>query len=123
MIVTLGVVYRPQWVSTFDDARYLETALSACPGLRHVNITATTTATIGLRVLLHRSRCNGSAITTEVCFRAPTCWLLHALNREFPEFADAIAKLKTTDHFANLLGQHDAVDTEITKSETNPDQR
>lgn len=23
MIVTLGVVYRPQWVSTFDDARYL----------------------------------------------------------------------------------------------------
>lgn len=45
--------------------------------------------------------------------------LPHALNREFPELADAIAKLKATDHhFANLLGQHDAVDTEITKSET-----
>lgn len=24
MIVTLGVVYRPQWVATFDDARYLK---------------------------------------------------------------------------------------------------
>ncbi len=23
MIITLGVVYRPQWVATFDDARYL----------------------------------------------------------------------------------------------------
>jgi len=45
--------------------------------------------------------------------------LPHALNREFPELADAVAKLKATDHhFANLLVQHDAVDTEITKSET-----
>ncbi len=24
MIVTIGVVYRPQWVATFDDARYLK---------------------------------------------------------------------------------------------------
>ena len=45
--------------------------------------------------------------------------LPHALNREFPELADVIAKLKTTDHhFTHLLSQHDAVDTEITKSET-----
>lgn len=45
--------------------------------------------------------------------------LSHALNREFPELANAVAKLKSSDqHFANLLTQHDAVDTEITKSET-----
>lgn len=45
--------------------------------------------------------------------------LPHALNREFPELADAVARLKASDHhFANLLNQHDAVDTEITKSET-----
>lgn len=24
MLITIGVVYRPQWVSTFDDARYLK---------------------------------------------------------------------------------------------------
>jgi uncharacterized protein len=33
--------------------------------------------------------------------------------------ADAIARLKHSDaHFANLLEQHDAVDTDVTKSET-----
>ena len=48
----------------------------------------------------------------------PTCYRTHS-TANFPSFADAIAKLKATDHhFANLLGQHDAVDTEITKSET-----
>jgi uncharacterized protein len=45
--------------------------------------------------------------------------LPHALHREFPELADAIARLKHSDtHFAHLLEQHDAVDTDITKSET-----
>jgi uncharacterized protein len=45
--------------------------------------------------------------------------LPHALHREFPELAEAIARLKHSDaHFANLLEQHDAVDTDITKSET-----
>ncbi len=45
--------------------------------------------------------------------------LPHALNREFPELADAVARLKLSDaHFTNLLHQHDAVDQEITKSET-----
>ena len=24
MLVTLAVVYRPQWVATFDDARYID---------------------------------------------------------------------------------------------------
>ena len=45
--------------------------------------------------------------------------LPHALNREFPELADTISSLKQSDeHFARLLEQHDAVDDEITKSET-----
>jgi len=44
--------------------------------------------------------------------------LPHALNREFPELADAIAHLKETDsHFARLLKQHDAADDQITKDE------
>ena len=45
--------------------------------------------------------------------------LPHALNREFPELAAAVARLKETDqHFAHLLKQHDAVDEQITKDET-----
>jgi uncharacterized protein YdcH (DUF465 family) len=45
--------------------------------------------------------------------------LSHALNREFPELADAVHRLKETDaHFARLLHEHDAVDLEITKDET-----
>lgn len=44
--------------------------------------------------------------------------LPHALNREFPELADVIARLKETDlHFAHLLKQHDAVDDQITNDE------
>jgi uncharacterized protein len=44
--------------------------------------------------------------------------LPHALNREFPELADAVARLKETDlHFAHLLKQHDAADDQITKDE------
>lgn len=44
--------------------------------------------------------------------------LPHALNREFPELADAVAGLKVTDlHFVHLLKQHDAVDDQITKDE------
>jgi uncharacterized protein len=44
--------------------------------------------------------------------------LPHALNREFPELADVVARLKETDlHFAHLLKQHDAVDDQITKDE------
>ena len=44
--------------------------------------------------------------------------LPHALNREFPELADAVAHLKETDlHFVHLLKQHDAVDEQITKDE------
>ncbi len=44
--------------------------------------------------------------------------LPHALNREFPELAVVIARLKETDlHFAHLLKQHDAVDDQITKDE------
>jgi uncharacterized protein len=45
--------------------------------------------------------------------------LSHALHREFPNLANAIARLKHSDaHFAHLLEQHDAVDADITKSET-----
>jgi uncharacterized protein len=44
--------------------------------------------------------------------------LPHALNREFPELADIVARLKDTDlHFAHLLRQHDAADDQITKDE------
>lgn len=44
--------------------------------------------------------------------------LPHALNREFPELADIVARLKETDlHFAHLLKQHDAADDQITKDE------
>lgn len=44
--------------------------------------------------------------------------LPHALNREFPELADAVAHLKETDlHFVHLLKQHDVVDEQITKDE------
>lgn len=45
--------------------------------------------------------------------------LPHALNREFPELAAAVAHLKESDlHFANLLKKHDAVDDQITADET-----
>jgi uncharacterized protein len=45
--------------------------------------------------------------------------LPHALNREFPELNETIGKLKLNNaHFAHLLSQHDALDTDITKSET-----
>ena len=45
--------------------------------------------------------------------------LPHALNREFPELATAVAHLKENDsHFANLLKKHDAVDDQITADET-----
>lgn len=45
--------------------------------------------------------------------------LSHALNREFPELAEAVARLKDTDlHFAHLLKLHDAADDQITKDET-----
>ena len=44
--------------------------------------------------------------------------LPHALNREFPELAEVVARLKETDlHFAHLLKQHDAADDQITKEE------
>lgn len=45
--------------------------------------------------------------------------LPHALNREFPELSEVIGKLKLSNaHFAHLLSQHDALDLDITKSET-----
>ena len=45
--------------------------------------------------------------------------LSHALNREFPELAAAVAELKDSDpHFAHLLKKHDAVDKQITADET-----
>lgn len=44
--------------------------------------------------------------------------LPHALNREFPELAEAVARLKANDlHFAHLLKQHDAVDEQIIRDE------
>lgn len=47
-----------------------------------------------------------------------TTLLPHALNREFPELAAAVAALKETDlHFVHLLKQHDAVDNQITNDE------
>ena len=47
-----------------------------------------------------------------------TALLPHALNREFPELAAAVAALKETDlHFVHLLKQHDAVDNQITNDE------
>ncbi len=45
--------------------------------------------------------------------------LSHALNREFPELAAAVADLRKSDaHFAHLLKKHDAVDEQITADET-----
>lgn len=45
--------------------------------------------------------------------------LTHAIDREFPELATAVALLKTTDrHFTKLLTQHDALDVQITNDET-----
>ena len=45
--------------------------------------------------------------------------LPHALDREFPELASVVARLKENDsHFAHLLQQHDALDEQITKDET-----
>ena len=61
-----------------------------------------------------------SAVTycRHVFHKRLTCYRTHS-TAKFPELVDAIAKPQATDHhFANLLGQHDAVDTEITKSET-----
>jgi uncharacterized protein len=44
--------------------------------------------------------------------------LPHALDREFPELAEAVARLKATDpHFKQLLAQHDALDRQITQDE------
>jgi hypothetical protein len=45
--------------------------------------------------------------------------LPHALNREFPELAETVARLKIGNaHFTHLLAQHDEVDQQITKDET-----
>lgn len=45
--------------------------------------------------------------------------LSHALNREFPELASAVARLRETDlHFAHLLKLHDVTDDQIIKDET-----
>ena len=44
--------------------------------------------------------------------------LPHALNREFPELATAVAHLKESDpHFAHLLKKHDAIDEQVTADE------
>ena len=44
--------------------------------------------------------------------------LSHNLAVEFPELANAIHHLKTSDaHFQKLMRDHDQVDTQITKSE------
>jgi uncharacterized protein len=44
--------------------------------------------------------------------------LTHAIDREFPALATAVALLKATDQqFAKLLAQHDALDAQITKDE------
>lgn len=45
--------------------------------------------------------------------------LPHALNREFPELAHAVSRLKENDlHFAHLLKKHDTIDAQITDDET-----
>ena len=45
--------------------------------------------------------------------------LPHALSREFPELANAVAHLKESDaHFAHLLKKHDAIDEQVTADET-----
>ena len=45
--------------------------------------------------------------------------LPHALNREFPELAAAVAQLTDNDpHFAHLLKKHDAIDAQVTDDET-----
>lgn len=47
-----------------------------------------------------------------------TSLLPHAINREFPALASAVAQLKATNHhFAQLLARHDAIDAQITKDE------
>ena len=44
--------------------------------------------------------------------------LPHALNREFPELATAVAHLKESDpHFAHLLKKHDAIDEQVIADE------
>ena len=45
--------------------------------------------------------------------------LSHAINREFPELADKVARLKGSNaHFTRLLHEHDDLDVQITKDET-----
>ena len=45
--------------------------------------------------------------------------LSHALNREFPELATAVASLKENDpHCAHLLKKHDAIDAQNIDDET-----
>jgi uncharacterized protein len=44
--------------------------------------------------------------------------LTHAIEREFPELAATVARLKASDpHFKQMLLQHDALDVQITKDE------
>ncbi len=44
--------------------------------------------------------------------------LPHAIDREFPELAISVERLKKSDaHFALLLTQHDTLDAQITKDE------
>jgi uncharacterized protein len=45
--------------------------------------------------------------------------LPHAIDREFPELADTVHKLKASDaHFHRLLVEHDELDASIIKDET-----
>jgi uncharacterized protein len=47
-----------------------------------------------------------------------TTLLAHAIEREFPELTATVVQLKATDpHFAQLLAQHDALDSQITNDE------
>lgn len=44
--------------------------------------------------------------------------LTHAIDKEFPELALNVRRLKETDqHFAQLLSEHDVLDAQITKDE------
>jgi uncharacterized protein len=53
---------------------------------------------------------NGAAMYTNL--------LTHAIDKEFPDLALIVRRLKATDHhFAQLLAQHDALDAQITNDE------
>jgi uncharacterized protein len=90
-----------------------------------------------IRLLIATSVCILMSFSLSVCFRyrvfcaffpnltifrrvtMQSDLLPHAIDREFPELADKVHKLKVSDaHFHRLLVEHDELDASIIKDET-----